>query len=174
MGTRPTIFLDRDGVINRDIPNYVKRWEEFELLPGVFDALGWLYGEGYQLIIVTNQSCINRGLCDAEDVEEIHNRLASTLLEKGVVLTATFCCPHRPDEKCKCRKPEEGMFEAAIRLHDVDMTRSWVLGDSDTDVEAARRLGCRYVRVEKNGNLLESLKNARDLFSPNVGFDKSR
>ncbi len=149
------IFLDRDGVINVDY-GYVYRKEEFEFIPGVFEALRHFQNLGYKLIIVTNQSGIGRGYYTKEDFWKLMEWVQERFLQEGIRIDDIFYCPHHPDQKCRCRKPEPAMLQEAIRKHSIDAKRSWMIGDKPSDIEAAKRAG-----VE---NTILLGKDAKDIF----------
>lgn len=139
-----TVFLDRDGVLNRHRPgDYVKRWEEFEFLPQVSEALRLLGQAGCRLIVITNQRGIARGLMTEAALADIHHRMAAALAAAGVSLAGIYVCPHEHGT-CDCRKPLPGLLHAAQRdIPDIDFATSATVGDSMTDIEAARAVGCR-------------------------------
>ena len=141
------IFLDRDGVINID-HGYVHKIENFEFVPGIFEALRHFRDLGYKLIIVTNQSGIGRGYYSEEDFWKLSNWMQERLMAEGIEITEIFHCPHHPDSGCGCRKPEPGMILEAIKKYDIDPERSWMIGDKPSDLEAAQRAGV------KNGILI--------------------
>ena len=143
------VFLDRDGVLNRNPPNgrFVTRWEEFELLPGVEDAVARLNRSGRKVIVVTNQRGIALGLYSLEDLERIHDRLRQCLAARGARLDAIYVCPH-DDGECNCRKPLTGLFEQAFLDFPAARPENSVMaGDSIRDVEAGIRMGMRTVFV---------------------------
>ncbi len=153
MGTlamRPTtIFLDRDGVINRKRPegDYVKRWEEFEFLPGVLEAIPKLNEVARRVIVVTNQRGVARGRMTEEALQEIHRKMLEAITAAGGRIDAVYHCPHE-EGTCECRKPRIGLFLQAKRdFPDIDFREAVVVGDSPTDLEAAQRLGCGGVLV---------------------------
>ena len=141
------ILLDRDGVINRQRPDYVRSWAEFELLPGVLDALVRLAQTESPILIVTNQACIGRGLVAAETIDEIHQALAALVRGVGGRLDGFFVCPHPPEDSCGCRKPAPGLLLAAGRAHALTLSESYFIGDALTDLQAARATGCRPLLV---------------------------
>ena len=141
-----TIFLDRDGRLNPD-PGYIKSPDQFELFPGVPEALAKLTRSGAKLIVVTNQSGIARGLLSVADLESVHEKLRRLLSAAGVSLHGLYYCPHHPDEGCGCRKPATGMIDRAVREHGLDVARSYVVGDHARDIELAQRAGARSVFV---------------------------
>jgi D-glycero-D-manno-heptose 1,7-bisphosphate phosphatase len=151
---RAAAFLDRDGVINADY-GYIYRPEDFDLLPGVPDALRRLKAAGYMLIIVTNQSGIGRGYYSETDVSVLHRHLHSTLAREGAALDAIYLCPHRPDEGCDCRKPKPGLILRAVRDLAIDTARSFIVGDKSSDIAAgaAAGLGAGYLISTEVGGL---------------------
>lgn len=139
----PTVFVDRDGVINVD-RCYVFRIEAFEFVVGIFEALTCITRAGYQTIVVTNQSAIGRGFCTEHDFEQLNAWMLQTLTARGAKITAVYHCPHHPEEQCACRKPAPGMFLQAIKDHHIDTARSWVIGDRETDIDAANHAGIKH------------------------------
>jgi D-glycero-D-manno-heptose 1,7-bisphosphate phosphatase len=139
-GGQKAFFLDRDGVINVD-HGYVFRIEDFEFIKSVFPVLRLLAEKGYKLVVVTNQSGIGRGYYTEDDFRKLNEWMIQKFAEQNVEIEAVYSCPHAPEEKCLCRKPEPGMFLQAIREYDIDPSRSWMLGDKDTDMAAAENAG---------------------------------
>ncbi len=139
-----TVFLDRDGTLNPD-PGYIKSPDQFELFPGVPEALSILKRAGARLIVVTNQSGISRGLLSREDLDAVHMKLKRLLDGAGASLDAIYFCPHHPDEGCGCRKPNRGMIDQAVGEWGVNLDRSYVIGDHIRDIELAKRIGARSV-----------------------------
>src|ERR1700693_1203380 len=143
------VFLDRDGVINQNPPegDYVVRWEDFHVLPGVAEGVALLNRAGFAVIVVTNQRCIAKGLMTAVELENMHERMTKLLAASGAIINGTFYCPHEIEPVCDCRKPAPGMLLSAARLHGIDLSASWMIGDSDTDIEAGKNAGCKTVRL---------------------------
>lgn len=140
-------FLDRDGVINRD-HGYVHRREEFEFLPGAIAGMRRLVRAGFALIVVTNQSGIARGYYGAADFEALTGWMLNELAQAGAPVLAVYHCPHHPDgvvpglaKPCNCRKPAPGMLLRARDEHRIDMARSILIGDRESDMAAARAAG---------------------------------
>lgn len=144
------IFLDRDGIINRRIvDDYVKNWEAFEFLPDIFEVLPQIHAAGYLAIVITNQRGIGRKLMSEESLSEIHERMQQMLAERtGHRFDAIYHCPHDSAEGCDCRKPLPGMITRAATEHDLELDRSWMIGDSESDIDAGRAAGCRTVKVD--------------------------
>ena len=143
------VFLDRDGVINQRPPegDYITRWEDFHILPGVAEGIALLNHAGFSVIVVTNQRCVAKGQLSEADLQQMHERMTDVLARAGAKIDATFYCPHDIEPRCDCRKPAPGMLLSAARLHGIDLRASWMIGDSDNDVEAGHNAGCKTARV---------------------------
>ena len=142
------VFLDRDGVINQNRDDYVKRWDEFVFLPGALEALRRLAQTPLLIIVVTNQSIINRGLVSLQEVQDICRRMGEEIHNNGGRIDGVFMCPHRPDEGCNCRKPRPGLLlKAADRFH-LDLSQCYLVGDAMSDVEAGLSAGCKVLMVK--------------------------
>jgi len=155
---RTAVFLDRDGVINRRLPGtYVRSWSEFELLPGVVDALAELTRAGAALFIVTNQRGVARGLVQTADLDDTHSRLTAAVAERGAEIAGVYVCPHDEGE-CDCRKPGVGLFTQAQAEHPwIRFADSHMVGDSLSDAQAAGRLGMHIWLVgEDAGEVAEA------------------
>jgi D-glycero-D-manno-heptose 1,7-bisphosphate phosphatase len=152
------VFLDRDGVINRDSPNYIKNWSEFEFLPGSLEAIKILTLNGFTIIIITNQSVINRSLVSGGELESIHNRMKEVVKSRGGEIKDIFFCPHLPYEGCHCRKPKPGLIYQAQEVYRIDIASSVLVGDSAKDIECAGNAGCACRILVKTGNIAESEK----------------
>jgi D-glycero-D-manno-heptose 1,7-bisphosphate phosphatase len=137
MPSLPAIFIDRDGVINRNRPDYVKSWAEFAFLPGSLDALCQLAGLNWPIIVISNQSAIGRGLVTAEAVAEVNARLVAEVQRAGGRLDGVYICPHLPDAGCDCRKPRPGLLHQAALALDLDLASSYLIGDAESDILAA-------------------------------------
>ena len=155
-----TIFLDRDGTVNRDT-GYVKSIEELELLPGVVEGMARLNRSGAKVVLVTNQSGIARGILSAAALKSIHAALSEALAAAGARLDAIYYCPHHPDEHCLCRKPETGMVVRAVKDLGVDPSSGYVIGDKPQDIELARRIGARSILVLSGATGVEDLERLR-------------
>lgn len=155
------VILDRDGVLNRRPPQaqYVRCWDEFHWLPDVKEALSLLKRAGYKLLVVTNQPGIARNMMTEADLESIHSKMRSDLLEAGVTIDAIYHCPHGWDEGCFCRKPQPGMLFQAQREHHLDLTRTLFIGDDERDMQAGQAAGCPSVLVCETHNLLAAVKS---------------
>ncbi len=148
-GVLTTVFLDRDGVINRKPPTgeYVTRWSDFEFLPGVPDAIARMTSAGLRVVVATNQRGIARGLVEKAEVERIHRRMAGILAKSGGRIDAVYYCPH-DDGECDCRKPATGLFRRAQSDDPAtDFAQSVVIGDSLTDIQAGSAIGARTILI---------------------------
>jgi D-glycero-D-manno-heptose 1,7-bisphosphate phosphatase len=158
-----TVFLDRDGVLNRKRPEgeWVTRWEEFEWLPGALRALRCLHRAGLRLIVITNQRGVALGRLREADLAALHHRLRARLAVEGVSLAGIYACPH--DRDCRtCRKPGTGLFLRARQdFPDIDFPASLLVGDSLSDMEAGSRVGCRCFLVADGGRREAVLGEAR-------------
>jgi D-glycero-D-manno-heptose 1,7-bisphosphate phosphatase len=149
---RGAVFLDRDGVINVDRSDYVKSWAEFKFLPRVFEALRLLKEHKIRVIIITNQSAVNRGLMTLDALLEIHKKMVDSIMKNGGEIEAIYYCPHTPAENCECRKPKPGMVLKAKKDLKIDLTQSYLVGDSKKDVELARSVKVKCVRILKKAS----------------------
>lgn len=161
--SRPAVFLDRDGTVIREV-DYLADPELVELFPGAGEALRELQQAGFALCLVTNQSGVARGRVSLEALEAIHQRLAELLAAEGVTLDDLQSCPHHPEitGPCLCRKPLPGMLLDAAERLDLDLARSWMIGDAERDLRAGERAGCRTLLVEtgKGAQELERMTRA--------------
>jgi D-glycero-D-manno-heptose 1,7-bisphosphate phosphatase len=146
------VFLDRDGVINRDSADYIKSWAEFEFLPGSLAAMARLTRAGFSLILITNQSAVARGLISRTGLGRLHQRLRAAVAEQGGYIKEIFYCPHHPDEGCHCRKPRSGLLEQAAAKYGLDLAETVFVGDSVKDIDCARAGGCNQNILLRTGN----------------------
>jgi D-glycero-D-manno-heptose 1,7-bisphosphate phosphatase len=162
---QPAIFLDRDGVINRNRADHVKTWSEFEFLPGALNALQLLAQLQRPIVVVSNQAAIGRGLATRESVEEIHQQMRRMVARSGGRIDSVLYCPHRPEEACGCRKPEPGLLLYAAQKFNIDLQRSVLVGDAVSDLKAAVAVGCKPILV-KSGRGQEQLVMALQMGMP--------
>jgi D-glycero-D-manno-heptose 1,7-bisphosphate phosphatase len=155
------IFLDRDGVINRKGSGYyIFREEEFLFNKGVTDALKYFISKGYLLIVITNQGGIAKGIYTLAHLEKLHNYMKNKLKASDIELNDIFYCPHHPDiSSCHCRKPGTLMFEQAIAKHNIDPKTSFMIGDSDIDMQAAKKMGIKGFLIPTNGNMMNIIES---------------
>jgi D-sedoheptulose 7-phosphate isomerase len=153
---RKAVFIDRDDTVAKDVP-YCSRPEDLKLFPGVGGSIKRLNDAGYLVIVVTNQSGVARGLFSLETLGKIHEKLISDVAKDGGKIDAIYFCPHHPDEKCSCRKPQIGLLLKALDDFEIDVAGSYVIGDSEHDVEMGRRAGCRTFRVNQGQNFNQAV-----------------
>ena len=146
------VFLDRDGVINYDSPDYIKSWSEFEFLPGSLKALKQLTLNRFPIIIITNQSAIQRKMISQKDLDFIHDMMKKAVQSNGGEIKDIFYCPHVPEDRCDCRKPNPGLIYRATKRYQIDLETSIMVGDSAKDIECARNAGCGSAILVKTGN----------------------
>ena len=146
MGRRPFVLLDRDGTLLED-PGFVHQIADYRPLPGAIQGLRLLQEAELGLAVLTNQSGIGRGIFSKEDYDRFQTHFIQDFAAHGVRIAASYFCPHAPDAGCECRKPATRMLERAERELDIDLARSWVIGDKPEDIELARRGGCRAIYV---------------------------
>ena len=151
------VFLDRDGTINR-YEGFLRNIEEFELLPGVIEAIKKINISGYLAIVVTNQPVVARGELTYEQLHEIHNKMETLLGREGAYIDAIYYCPHHPHKgykgevlklkfDCDCRKPKPGMLLKAAMDFNIDLESSWMIGDSENDIKAGKASGCKTALI---------------------------
>ncbi len=146
------VFLDRDGVINQDSPDYIKSWSEFHFLPGSIEAVKRLTMNGFFVFLITNQSAVSRGMISQKDLEYIHSRMMQEIEKGGGHIKDIFYCPHLPEDECECRKPEAGLIYMAQKAYKLDLSSAVMVGDSSKDVECALNAGCGKTVLVRTGN----------------------
>ena len=162
-----SIFLDRDGTINKYV-GFLTDINQFELIDGVSEAIKKINNSGYLAIVVTNQPVIARGEVSIEELNEIHNKLETLLGRDGAYIDGLYYCPHHPHKgyegerieykiDCDCRKPKPGMLLKAQIDFNIDLTKSWMIGDGDNDVIAGKNAGCKTIKLDDSMNLLEAV-----------------
>lgn len=157
------IFLDRDGVINKERNDYVKTVSELEIFPGVGESVKQLKDAGFHVIVITNQSAVNRGLTNHNNIRDIHSTIQECLRRSGTSIDGFFYCPHRPDENCECRKPKAGLLLQAAYEFKIDLKSSWMIGDNDIDVQAAKLVGCNAIKIDDKITLNDAIQNILSL-----------
>jgi len=145
--SKRAILLDRDGVLNRDRVDFVKSLDELVILPGAGKAVAALNRAGFTVLVVTNQSCIGRGILAADQVAAIHDELCRRLSSDGATIDGFYICPHAPADGCDCRKPAPGLLVRAAREWGFERSETWFVGDATRDVEAGQAAGCRAALV---------------------------
>ncbi len=157
---KKVIFLDRDGVINKKAPKseYITSWKVFEFLPGSVKAMALLAQKGYIIFIITNQAGIARGFMTEAELEEIHKNMKNELNKHDVRIEKIYHCPHGWDEGCDCRKPKPGMLYKAAKEYNLDLSKTFFVGDDQRDLEAGTAAGCKTILVNDKSPLLEIVK----------------
>ena len=145
MAKYPAIFLDRDGTIINDY-GYIKQASEVQFYPFTFKALDLLQ-EHFLIFIITNQSGIAKGLVTVKEVEEVNNYILNTLKERGIAIYDVFCCPHKSDDNCICKKPKTYFIEKACQLYNIDLNQSFIIGDHPSDVQCGINAGITPIYV---------------------------
>ena len=158
------IFLDRDGVINLERKDYVKNLSEFEIFPDVAEAIDLLRKKNFLVIIITNQSAINRKLLDVNTLETIHEYFQKYLKKNNTYVDAIYYCPHLPEEDCSCRKPKPGLIFNAAKDFKINLKKSWMIGDSKKDIDAANSAGCNSILLKPDQRLLDVIKEFINTF----------
>jgi len=154
---QPAVFLDRDGTLNREVDG-VTSPEKLEMLPGVAEAIYKLNRSGIRAVVISNQPIIAKGFCREADVQAVHNKLETLLGVEHAFLDRIYYCPHHPEKgfegerielkiACDCRKPGIGMIQRAARDLNVDLKRSWLIGDTTTDLQTAKNAGLKSILV---------------------------
>ena len=158
---KKAIFLDRDGVINKEV-NYLYKIEDFEFIDGIFDACLHFQNLGYEIIIVTNQSGIARKYYTENDFQTVTKWMLKQFEDNGIEILNVFHCPHGPESSCECRKPKPGMFFQAKDEHNTDMEKSWMIGDKERDIIAANSARIDNTILVRSGQKIDdSNSNAK-------------
>ena len=157
---KKAIFLDRDGVINRERGEYTWKLEDFEFNKGLFEFLKQL--NNYIFIVITNQGGIAKGIYSHSNVNSINELMYSKFTENNLELTDIFYCPHHSArEKCLCRKPESLMLEKAIARYNIDASTSYFIGDSQRDIDAGEKVGLNTIKIHPNDNLINYINQVK-------------
>jgi D-glycero-D-manno-heptose 1,7-bisphosphate phosphatase len=170
------VFLDRDGVINRKPPEdqYVTCWEDFHMLPDAVEGIRLLNQAGFCVIVITNQRCIAKGIMTVADLENLHQQMSDSLARGGATIDGIYYCPHEVEPPCRCRKPAPGMLFDAASSRGIELPASWMIGDSDIDIEAGRSAGCKTARLltpkessEESGSRIAA-SSVADIVAPSL------
>lgn len=148
---KQVVFLDRDGVINRDARTYVKSVQEMVFIPGSLEAIRHLTQREISVFVVTNQSAVGRGMITEHTLLEMNAHLKESVKRSGGEILDIFYCPHAPEAGCRCRKPRPGMIEDACVRHGIDLSMATLIGDSARDIECARNAGCKRSILVRSG-----------------------
>ena len=155
------IILDRDGVINQDSPDFIKSPEEWIPIDGSLEAIGRLSQAGYEVVILTNQSGIGRGLISPDMLSQIHVRMLDYIQQHGGKIQIILFCPHHPDDECDCRKPKTGLYKELTKRLNIDLAGTYSVGDSLRDLVAAKSAGASPILV-KTGNGRKTVKELKN------------
>jgi D-glycero-D-manno-heptose 1,7-bisphosphate phosphatase len=164
MKEKLVLFLDRDGVINKKRLDYVKDINELKFLPNIFNAIKKFNDMGFIIIVITNQSVVNRKIISEIQLKEIHDYMLKTMKKNSCEIIKIYYCPHHPDEKCNCRKPNTGMIEQAIKDFKIKIPNAILIGDSESDIEAATRMKIKSIKIQTNGQLIDLIEDVKDMF----------
>ena len=145
------VILDRDGVINVDLMTYVTNPQEFEAIEGSLEAIGKLTANGYKVAIATNQACIEKEIITEEELNSVHNYMIELLAEFGGQINYRAYCPHAPESRCKCRKPELGLLHEIENVLKISLKNKYFVGDKESDILAGRNFGCIPLLIKKGG-----------------------
>jgi D-glycero-D-manno-heptose 1,7-bisphosphate phosphatase len=151
------LFLDRDGVIIQNRPNYILRWEDVEFLPGSIETLALIRDLPFKIFIITNQSAIGRGLVAESVVDQINERIVRRVESAGGRIDGVYMCPHAPEENCLCRKPQPDLLLQAARDFDIHLSESAMIGDAISDMLAGRAAGVGRLAMVETGRGADQL-----------------
>ncbi len=154
----PTIFLDRDGVVMENRSNYVRNWGDVCIYPDAVQALVCYASSPYQIVFVTNQSVVGRGIISFDAAQAINQRLAGELQKSGCRIDGIFMCPHAPNDNCFCRKPRPGLLQQAAAMLPIDLANSIIIGDAWTDLQAGKAAGLQQMALVRTGRGRQQLK----------------
>lgn len=157
------LFIDRDGVINKDPggwtpDSYVTNWEYFHFLPGTLEALRILKERGIKVIVASNQGGVSRGIYTEEELKKVNGLMLESIREAGGQIEEVFYCVHTDKDNCGCRKPKPGMLEAAAKKYGIDPGGTYFIGDDKKDILAGKRIGCKTVLVLSGKSSMKDVK----------------
>jgi D-glycero-D-manno-heptose 1,7-bisphosphate phosphatase len=162
MNKKPVVFIDRDGVINFDSPDYIKSCDEVEFIPGSIEAIADLSKKGHDIFVVTNQSVIGRKMVTMDGLQKIFKKMLDAVKEKNGEIKEVFFCPHIPSDNCSCRKPRPGLFFQARDKYKIDLSNSVMIGDSAKDIIAAKNAEVKFKILVLTGNGQKSKKELEE------------
>lgn len=152
------VYLDRDGVINKEV-NYLYKIDEFEFIDGVFKACFYFIQKGFNIIIITNQSGIAKGIYKLEDYKILTKWMIEQFKIKSIDILDVYYCPHNPSSNCECRKPKPGMLIESSTRYNANMSESWMIGDKETDIQAANNAGIENTIIVKSGHKINPINS---------------
>ena len=153
--SQKALFLDRDGIINID-HGYVSKIENFTFAEGIFEFLQLFIKKGYLLFIVTNQSGIGRGYYTLDDFKILNQWMLETLKSKNIQIQSVHYCPHAPEENCMCRKPQIGMIQEILEIHNIDLSSSWLIGDKQSDIDLSHNADIKHSIAISQSKILDA------------------
>ncbi len=161
------IFIDRDGVINKDPggwteTNYVTDWKDFHFLPGTLEALKILKKKDIKVIVASNQGGVNKGFYKEEKLNEINSLMLKEIEKAGGAVEKVFYCIHKDEDNCDCRKPKPGMLEAAAKIYGIDPKTTYFIGDGKMDVIAGKKIGCKTILVLSGKSSRQDVEGWKD------------
>jgi D-glycero-D-manno-heptose 1,7-bisphosphate phosphatase len=166
------IFLDRDGVINKEV-NYLHKIDSFIFLEGIFDSCKHFISLGYVIIVITNQSGIARGYYSQNDYQKLTNWMLNEFKKNGISILDIFHCPHSPKVNCDCRKPKPGMFLLAKKIHNIKLAQSWMIGDKETDIQAANNAGIVNTILLESGHEIKKEESNAKFILKSINLSKN-
>ena len=170
--TIKTIFLDRDGVINKE-KNYLHKIDDFEFIDGTFEACRYFISLNYKIVVITNQSGIARGYYTTNDFQILTHWMIAQLKKNGVNILDIFHCPHSPNSNCNCRKPMPGMLLDAKYKHNINMEESWLIGDKEADIIAANNAGIVNTIIVRSGHKINEKETKAKFVLDSINLSKS-
>jgi histidinol-phosphate phosphatase family protein len=164
------IFLDRDGVINRDpgFGGYVTSWSEFEFLPGALEAIKKLNQAGFEIIVISNQAGVAKRLYTLEDLDEITKNMLKEVEKAGARIYTVHYCLHKDEDNCSCRKPKTGLFSQATKGLEVNFSDTFFVGDNRRDILAGKAIGCKTIFVLSGNTKLQDLDVKPDFIAKDL------
>ena len=154
----PALFLDRDGVIIENRPNYVRSWEEVTFYPSALIALRSAAALPHRIVIITNQSAVGQGIISLDKAQELNRRIVQVIQSTGGRIDAVYMCPHAPEDHCDCRKPKPGLLLQAAKDLAIDLARSVIIGDAQSDLLAGQAAGIQDLILVKTGRGLQQAR----------------
>jgi len=159
---KKVVFIDRDGVINIEV-GYLHKADDFKFIDYVFESLKLIQNKGFEIIIVTNQSGIARGIYTENEYHNLNAWMIKKFKDQHIKILDTFYCPHGPNDSCKCRKPNPGMIYEAKKKHSINLSESWMIGDKESDIQAGHSAGINKTILVRSGHAIDE-KNTKALF----------
>ncbi|CAM1373128.1 D-glycero-beta-D-manno-heptose 1,7-bisphosphate 7-phosphatase [Tenacibaculum xiamenense] len=163
------VFIDRDGVINKDV-GYLDKIEDFQFIDGVFTSFRYLQSLGFSLVIITNQSGIGRGYFSDYDFHVVNNWMLDKFSHENVNILDVLYCPHKPLDLCTCRKPNTGMLETINKKYNIIKKESWLIGDKESDIDTAINFGITNTVLVESGQEIDKKNSKANFILPSIKF----